>query len=110
MLGNLVARENRNSKESQGKTWSVTVTYNIYYSYYEGKDGSGLVAEGVYVTSGATVFNVYADTQDEAESRAKEECSTVCSRSSERYVGKQMYRGKLYHAFETRKVASARAK
>lgn len=109
MIGNIIARETANSTESQGKTWKVTVTYNIYYSFYEDRDQVNLVAEGVYQTSGALIFDEYADTADEAESKAKDECFTVCSKSDGKYVGQKQYQGKLYHAYETRKVSSARA-
>lgn len=110
IFGNLIAREKQTFSNDQGLEWEVMVTYNIYYSYYENKDGSGTVAEGVYQKSESVSFDVYAETADEAESRAKEECATVCSNMFGRYVGLRTYKGKSYHAFESRKVAQARAK
>ncbi len=110
MFGNMFAREKETSNKDQSKEWSVTVTYNIYYSFYENRDGTGEVAVGVYQTSGATTFDVYAETADEAESLAKNECATVCTQMFGRYVGMRTYKGKSYHAFESRKVATARAK
>lgn len=109
IFGNMIAREKQTSAKDQSYAWVVTVTYNIYYSFYENKDGTGLVAEGVYQTSGATSFDIYAETADEAESMAKNECATVCSNMYGRYIGMRTYKGKSYHAFESRKVATARA-
>lgn len=109
MLGNVIANENGNSTESQGRTWKVIVTYNIYYSFYEDEYGSKPVAEGVYQKSESLILEEYADTADEAESKAKNECYQVCSNYNGKYVGRKLYSGKVYHAFETRKVASARA-
>ena len=109
LLGNLIARESNMSSESQGRAYKVTVTYNIYYSYYEDRDQGNLVAEGVYITSGALIFDEYADTQDEAEEKAKNECMNVCSQQSGKYIGQRTYKGKSYYTFETRRVESARA-
>lgn len=93
---------------NQGRTYQVTVTYDILYDYYDAASGE-TVAEGVYVNSGAQIFNVYAETPDEAESEAKVECSTVCRRYN-RYVGEKMYRNIKCKVYETRRVSSARAK
>ena len=109
VLGNMIARENQNPSEAPGGDWNVIVVYNIYHSYYENRNGSGLIAEGVYAGNGSTNFDVHAETQDEAETIAKERCSTVCTSSNGRYIGTRTYNGKVCHAFETRKVASARA-
>lgn len=110
-VGILTAHEIKKSSEEyqQGANWNVIVVYNIYYSYYTDRQNGELIAEGVFHHSESLTFKVYADTADEAESEAKSQCASVCSEVVGRYVGLQSYNGKKYHAFEERKVSSARA-
>lgn len=89
-----------------GKNYTVTVTYELINKYISEKTMQPLGEKSVGTESNK--FTVYAETPDEAESRAKSQCSTTCSSSSV-YQGKETYNGESCDVYQYRRVVSARA-
>ena len=89
--------------------YQVTVSVQIKYVYYT--DSNYLYEDHSSVQEGTPqVFDVCADTPEEAKDEAKSECSTVCSRNWGRELGRQVQNGQTYYVKEYREVWEASAK
>ena len=73
------------------------------------------ISEKTYQTLGeksvgteSNTFNVYAETPDEAEEKAKSQCYTTCSTSNV-YQGKELYGGETCNVYQSRRILTARA-
>ena len=92
---------------NEGKLWHVVITVNVTYDYYETSNGAGYITS----VSGEPIeqtVDVYAETADAAETKAKQQCSYMCSTSGV-YQGTRTYGGKTVHVFKKRTIESARA-
>ena len=94
---------------SEGTTYNVTVRVKMTYTYYS----TDYRSPSNYVSSldGGVIeqkFEVYAETPDDAEYRAKQKCASVCSYNGE-YVGTRNYGGKTVHVWLERTILPARA-
>ena len=61
----------------EGRRWTVTITVNMIYEYYENEIRTIFVGS---VNKGTTTerVSVYAETRDEAERMAKVQCAGMC--------------------------------
>jgi len=84
-----------------GNRYQVTVRTQINYVYYDEK-GNEVGRESTVGV--AQVFDICADTPDEARRNAESECSTMCTRSFNKNEGKKLYRGQYYQCYSTREV------
>lgn len=91
----------------EGRRWTVTITVNMIYEYYENEIRTIFVGS---VNKGTTTerVSVYAETRDEAERMAKVQCARMCSTSGN-YQGTANYKGKKCHVWLVRQIESARA-
>lgn len=91
----------------EGRRWTVTITVNMIYEYYENEIRTIFVGS---VNKGTTTerVSVYAETRDEAERMAKVQCAGMCSTSGN-YQGTANYKGKKCHVWLVRQIESARA-
>ena len=87
--------------------YEVNVSVKVTTHYYEDEDLYHQVKTKDSFKS--EIFTVCKGTPEAAKNEAKSECSTVCSRSGERRLGRQMDNGKFYYVTETRQVYDANA-
>lgn len=89
------------------RNYVVNVTYEIVNTYYDASSPTVYVGSESVGTK-VEQFTIYADTQDEAESQAKSQCSTVCTVSSIQ-LADAFYNNVLCKVYQSRRVLNARA-
>ncbi len=87
--------------------FSVTVTYTVTYEYYRADTISGDPEFTTSAPNKTEVIREEGSTPDEAERKAKQTCSYVCS--SSRKIGTEVVNGVKYNVYEKREVYEARA-
>lgn len=97
----------KSQTETNGKRYKVVVTYTVSYTYKDA-DTYEVIIEGAKSSRKTEEFIVYAETEDEAEEEAKNQCYLVCSNQG-RYVGETTYKGKKCKLYEYRRIENARA-
>lgn len=97
----------KSQTETNGKRYKVVVTYTVSYTYKDAETYEVLI-EGAKSSRKTEVFIVFAETEDEAEKEAKDQCFLVCSNEG-RYVGETTYNGKKCKLYEYRRIENARA-
>jgi len=107
-INTLSAANSVSASEEGGKRYLVTIKVNVYYEYYKDKYKNGPLGTEYASEPIEQQVWVYAKTEDEAESKAKNQCSQMC-RTYGTYQGTCNYKGQTAHEFMYRQIASARA-
>ena len=107
---NTLSATNLTSTAEQGKRWTVKVTVKIIVKYYSSRYGSessylGAQDKGTI----EQIVSVFAETEDEAESMAKDKCYRMCSDNSGEYQGTTNYGGQTAYMYLYRQILTARA-
>ena len=94
-----------NSNDDGKYKFTVTVTTEKVYYYYENYTEVGRETK----LDKTYTIEVWADTPNEAENKAINKCSTMCSTGFEK-EGMKTYKGKLYECRSKTRVFQANAK
>lgn len=89
-----------------GRNYKVTITVESIAEYYDASSNQFLGNKSLGTTT--QTLTLYAETPDEAEQKAKQECSYMCN-SIGTYQGEGSYNGKRCKIYLSRRVITARA-